>query len=578
MLLVSNFTRRPRTTVGQLFDEQLRQSILLRNQMRGAFDFETRKDWVTPLCCVLLTEADQHTDGLFVYDPVNGKSVAGKVLEAMAIRRKYIGEWWAHNAGKFDFLLLLEAAIEMGWQATAIVAGGNRVIVGQLFPPGESEPIMICDSYAVVQAALCHKEKPKGDCKCAACSFELPSRKLFKTVDYSRGMESLSVEDLKAGCVADTRMVLELLSKVETLVEEWGGKLKKTFSSTALSIVKANIKEKLPWIKPEINTVAGYGYYGARVEVFEHLPRHEIEEWDVNSSYPWSMSQVLPWEPESLLKGKRVRLAYARGKEGIVHARVTVPEDMHLPPLPFRLEDEGIYFPTGTWEAWFPANELRYADSLGCTVEVLSMLTYSSAKPFSEFIAEVYETKAKSKGALREFTKLILNGGYGKFAERPEHDNLQIFATTTDSIAFQMEHSGQCTPLDREERFLAVRYEKWAKHAHYAIAAYITAYSRILLHKRLMEAIRPAYCDTDSVHAKHWNGESNKLLGGLKLEFQKAQMTYYAAKIYKGSYKDGAGKRQKVMACKGFPVDEKSFAEMIRSAVELEAGVEVERM
>lgn len=525
----------------------------------GSLDFEA-DDWVKPVACGFAWE-----DGPEALDE-NFVSGAATVAETLRFLAAMAGEgvtWYAHNMGKYDGLFLVDAMLDAGWQLKLTLAGGSRFIALAATPPGGEVAVQVRDSLALVPAAL----------KSAAIDFELPGAKLFTADDYSTNPSTWAPERLREGCLQDARLVVHLVRKVRSLLEEWGGELKTTFSSSALSVVRADLEasgktlpdffvstRQFPKGRQRANDYAREAYYGARVEVYRHSPVYELSEWDVNSSYPWSMTQALPWAPAYQCQGDA---AYQAGHEGIFEATVRVPE-CELPPLPWRLRcarceansdecphyrDTTMWFPTGTWRGRYPGCELRYAEECGVRVQVHGGVIYTRERPFADFVERVYREKAVAKGARRQFCKLLLNGAYGKFGERPERTDLRVFPTRGDMLAYAWEHA--LTPVG--ERCGTTERFEYPRHTNYALAAYVTAYSRILLHRALSAADRPAYCDTDSVHAargslpQEFVGEG---LGQLKLELESCRGEYYAPKIYR--IVDAAGKRH--YATKGFSI------------------------
>ena len=514
------------------------------NDKRGAYDFEC-DDWTKPVCCGLLWGNFSEREWLFVE---GNESPRNTLLSMLTIAKSDgVWIWYAHNGGKYDALFMLAAADEMRWECKAIISGG-RIIQLKTRPKGEKKWLQLNDTMSIVQNSL--KEAAKG--------FQLKTQKLLGDDDYSINPSKWTKERRESGCRADCEVVLELLDTVETLVENWGGKLKLTFSAIALSVVKSRVD--LAKVGVEQNMTARESYMGGRVEVFQHAPDYEMTEWDVTSSYPWSMTQPLPWEFEKRVVGNVE--SHIHQKSAIVFARVNVSEDTYIPPLPFRHSDGGVFFPTGIWSAWFTSVELEYAKSLGVSVEPIIADIYSTKKPFESFVKEVFETKSKSEGALREFSKLVLNGCYGKFAQKPERETVEIFATDDEAYdAYMKAPDNTLRPLSEfTPRYVARKTVKWPYQTHYALASFITAHSRILLHKGLLKAKGLAYTDTDSIHA-HVSSkfvEGNKL-GQLKVSIPSMRGEYFAAKLYRLTLPD----KQKFKS-KGFEVDGKVFSKIIK--------------
>jgi hypothetical protein len=184
--------------------------------------------------------------------------------------------------------------------------------------------------------------------------------------------------------------------------------------------------------------------------------------------------------------------------------------------------------------------ELAYARRLGVRVEPVSGQAYTWKQPFQDFVRRVYRLKASApKGALRSFAKDTLNGCYGKWGEDQEKETLLIFATDAEALDFiTRAPAGTVNKLDQvgdplDHRFLTQLSTRWTWNTHYALAAHVTAYSRIKLHKRMMKAKGLAYVDTDATHARRDNAvKTGARLGDWKVELDGYRAKFWAPKIY----------------------------------------------
>ena len=468
-------------------------------------------------------------------------------------------------------LQLVKVAQKMGWDINASLSMVGVSSVTLLAPnPGQAKPtkIVLCDSLKVLQSTV--EQIGKG--------FQTAHQKLFD--DYSTDMRKLPLKKLRAGCLNDCHVIREALDIVQALFEERGGRLRKTFSSSALTLIQASLKEqgiKLPRHKTgtayaKVNEEIMRYNMGGRVEVLHHMPQGLQEKWDVPSSYPWSMTQRLPMTWTETVKGKAAVKSYAdETQEGMFYASVQVP-NIWLPPLPYRSEKGGIFFPWGNWASLFPAPELRYAESQGVKVRIHYAHLFTSGTPLKKFVDDFYPLKRYGVGAKREFGKLTMNGGYGKFGERPDREKLIV--ASDEAEAWSMSDD------DKSLRFvdlsnpclLGKKYIRWAPHAHFAIACYIRAYSRMLIHRYMMRATGLSYVDTDGIHCTSWDGESSQELGAFKKELEGFICENYAPKIYRYLHPDTREvlrdqKGKAYIASKGFPkADASDFERIIASA------------
>ena len=494
------------------------------------------------------------------------KALAVRALKRIAERTESEGidEWWAHNGGKYDLILLLEAVGKLSWSATGSVSGGRLIILDVRPPNGRK--IRFLDSFAVVPEAL----------KKVSESFGLKSSKLLGDEDYSVDVSKWSYERLYEGCRADCEVVYELVHELDRLYTEFGGALAVTFSSSTLSVLRGTceVLDTRKWNAE--NRFAERAYYGGRVEVYHHAPTQKLCSYDVTSSYPWSMAQALPWLPQRHVSGAR-DLDFALrdpNVEAIVDAQVTVPK-MPFPPLPIR-HDDALFFPTGTFTGTWTKVELLYAQTVGVKVTPIRALTYTRRQAFDLFVRKFFELKVQATGALRSFAKLSLNGCYGKFAQKPEKEVLHICESST--VAAQLiasKPAGSVTPLSPHDlRFVAEKTTSWPKQTHFAIAAYVTSYSRILFHHRLSNSVDPAYGDTDSIHCvstrftdSPWETGAGDALGAWKLERRNFTARYFAPKLYALVLDDGKEK----FKSKGFEVKKATF-ESVTHGEQVERG------
>lgn len=539
----------------------------------GTYDFETY-EWTKPLCFAMFWTQDEETVAGtikkscedFYINRDSYHAVASTALQMMLAVAESGGPsiWWAHNGGKFDALFILDAIKRLpGARAEGIVAGG-RLISLKIHSNGVS--ITLKDSYAVIQSKL---SKALED-------FEVPYQKSFTEAEYkaldidSRAMLAHSNARLERGAIADCESLHALLCVVASMFKEWGGQLKSTFSASALSVVKSEVEIPSHKGSQQLNSLCRNAYFGGRVEVFNHMPSGLLREYDVTSSYPWSMAKSLPWVLEGMeTNGMRSGSQFL----SICYATVDIPYQ-YIPPLPYSPVDGGLFFPWGKWSGWFTQAELEYAkENCGVAVTVHSSVCYRSASPFTTYIHKLFKDKATATGARRSFDKLCLNGSYGKLAQKPESKMLRIFQNSKEGREFaRAAYPGTVDVLAKDYTALSESRTQWAPHTHYAAASFITGYSRILLHRHFTTADQLAYGDTDSIHCRRTvlldagNGDD---LGGLKVELDNYEARFFAPKLYVLTPEDvcecngkDCKKAHRFYASKGFPVNAEDFGRL----------------
>lgn len=267
-------------------------------------------------------------------------------------------------------------------------------------------------------------------------------------------------------------------------------------------------------------------YFGGRTEVF--IPWFEptknkpcLNYYDFNSLYPSVMCEnIFPHQPMGALT------KFCDKIMGFWEVTVEVPTPEQdnrfwIPPLGVLLRQSTgnkFMFPVGTFTGKWSTPELVHALSLGVKIVKFHRgVRYSSSGYlFQDYVRELYEKRleAKRKGdkVMDIITKLLLNSLYGRFGLNCEREKLMEddFSVGTTDTDFYLE-----TP---EGRIPFCRKKEMAKlFSNVSIAAFVTSYGRIKLHKALLEAGEAFYCDTDSIITPTEMNHGDDL-GMLKLE------------------------------------------------------------
>lgn len=211
----------------------------------------------------------------------------------------------------------------------------------------------------------------------------------------------------------------------------------------------------------------------------------------------------------------------------------------------------------------FFTEELRYAKNLGCTVQLFDGLAFDRGRPFDEYVDTVYEARRNAtSSSAKSRLKLLLNSLYGKFGRNPERFRTETVSMSKlndiaqyHAIEGLVFHENSCSvtyDVDPDitgsgsSELLASRLVAADNHpdteANVAIAAAITAYARLKLHRlRTVPDNTCAYSDTDSVVLQKPVDPSwlSSELGGLKLECQVGYGVFAAPKVYAIRNDDG---------------------------------------
>lgn len=140
-----------------------------------------------------------------------------------------------------------------------------------------------------------------------------------------------------------------------------------TVSSMAMKIYRTHYYHSTyPIYRPQPNLVKAAfirrGYYGGHTDVYKPYGKG-LFYYDVNSLYPYAMLKPMPggkpvWRGK--LKGCDLEQLF-----GFVSAKVTCPESLKVPLLPYKDPKTGtLLFPTGTFTGVYFTEELELALTL----------------------------------------------------------------------------------------------------------------------------------------------------------------------------------------------------------------------
>ena len=244
---------------------------------------------------------------------------------------------------------------------------------------------------------------------------------------------------------------------------------------------------------------------GARVELFNNGGTGRIAYTDINSLYPWAMTQLFPegFEKLETLDGY-----------GIAAIDIEVSE-MRIAPLPWRDEDGRLLFPIGKFSGIWTIHEIKNAVSVGAKVLKIHWIYGSPGGKayYRDYITETYRKRLLAETPAESlFWKLLMNNLYGRLA---------IGGVISRSLNLTDQNKSRGKPYGTK---CLIDYQMpLPEFSNYLHAAYVLSYARIRLYSFLVKI--PAddliYCDTDSCIffcQAELPFPVNKELGEMKLE------------------------------------------------------------
>jgi hypothetical protein len=340
----------------------------------------------------------------------------------------------------------------------------------------------------------------------------------------------------------------------------------------------AKYTPKIPIItKPRLANELRQAYYGGLVDVF--IPRGEnLFKYDVNSMYPFAMLKDMPIGDPTFSTDSNLDNYF-----GFCYAKIKTPDNIKIPVLPYKSQEDRLVCPIGEWTGWYFSEELKNArDNHGYTIKVIHGYMFERGKGvFKQFVEHFYKLKQQFQGeGLGVIAKLLLNSLYGRlgmkamttrteivtqikheklvrahdvinFADLGDGYELVTYNVSPNHESFEL-HS---KPLEEFfKKALSVELQNEHLNISVPISAAITAYGRIEINKYLRKhgaalckhrathnlrnasgpPIQVYYRDTDCVvlsaplPANEVGGE----LGQMKLEHKIKNGIFIAPKLY----------------------------------------------
>jgi DNA polymerase type B, organellar and viral len=304
-------------------------------------------------------------------------------------------------------------------------------------------------------------------------------------------------------------------------------------------------------------------YFGGRTEIFAPEMQGPILYTDVNSLYPACMTQPFPdaahqwFDLGTLDEARRVLCEPTWDCWGVADVTLDIPRDTFVAPLPCRMEDGAVWYPTGRVSGWWTVHEIREAFQKGASLVELRDCygSLTATRYYERFVRNAYHNRMDHNDeGYRLFWKLAMNNLYGQIGQ-------------TGKITRSVSLAKHCARVDGEliqtsegvaygTKLLMDLETPLSAHVNWLHAAYVTSYGRLAL-MRFLDMIPKddlVYCDTDSVFFR-CRGEApfpiSMELGEMKLEDKVAWMVCKQPKMYR--YQASKGVKTKA---KGVPARE----------------------
>lgn len=481
------------------------------------------------------------------------------------------GKWFfAHAGGLADVQFILERVAEQGGYVVEASFSGSSAIIVKI--KKDKHVWTFCDSYWLFRDSL----KSIGDA--IGMPKTGPANEINMTSkEMKEWYATVPLETLIPYNKNDCQILYYALTQFQELLLKEGSILQKTIASCGMTLFRSKFLKQPIRTNATVNAIAREAYHASRVEVFCKRCDN-ANYYDVNSSFPFSMTKPMPGELQYTHIGIPDRIIGNPEICYLVKANVTVYET-HIPPIPYR-NNGRIFFPMGTWTGWFTDVDFELLMSEGAKInKVYESLEFNTFMDLADYSQTIYK---KRKDCNTKFEKILykylLNCVYGKMAERPEKQRMWINPPREmlEKLSHEKLISAKAGGIFLEDIILPL------EHIHVPVSVRITALSRKLLYDLISTSFDRFYCDTDGFSTTD-NFETSNELGGLKLEKRIIHGEFYAPKVYsltvEDKDKEGRDIEKTIVHAKGFSLgkDESIAKERFQNLIEGK-HIEVEHM
>ena len=377
-----------------------------------------------------------------------------------------------------------------------------------------------------------------------------PEEKYFNNGDYALFLEEckdLDNFDLKTYtekyCLLDSQLCYEIAIKhLKECVGEIDGRHYNvqscvTGAGIALKMFKqVFLNDTLNETPEKVTINERFRYKGGRTEVFKKefdgiKTNERLYYFDINSSYPASMTQEMPYRyvRSEKFNNKEMTADEIKKCNGYFASVEYVGDNKHfIPNILIRTEEGDVMATNKSDFDWHWGCELIEAYKNGCKIIVNECEHYETKKIFEDYANYFYNERLKVKKTdecKAMFYKLLLNSLYGKFGQKT--------FTSTEIVNNSQEMYNNLGQFDRLINFevvnnkIIMEYETKGDDKNVGKLIRFSSYISALSRCNLSEVMRDIgheniyYCDTDSIFTSKKPSDKyidNNILGKWKEE------------------------------------------------------------
>lgn len=310
-----------------------------------------------------------------------------------------------HNLGSFDGYFIYKAlskyANVKGYEVNTIMDQKHRFITITLTTK-TGRVITFKDSYRIFSVSLNELAKVFG----------IPGKlhpydKTFNELGILNNFKLL--RRFKLYAMQDSVTLYEALKQAQQLYcDMYNVDICSIVSTSTLSLKifrQDYMKHGIPILKPSEDDFIRKGYFGGATDYYK-LHCKNVHYYDVNSLYPYAMLKPMPHQ--LVQKHEDLSNFQLENFFGFALAKVTCPQNMLRPVLPYSSNDRTFYPTAGTatWTGVYFSEELKAVKDIGYNIELIKGYEFSKEYIFKEYVDHFYNKKKVSTGPQR----FIANG------------------------------------------------------------------------------------------------------------------------------------------------------------------------
>jgi hypothetical protein len=473
---------------------------------------------------------------------------------------------YAHNGGKFDYVLLLRALLEEPsaqlFRITELLPRGSGFLSLTVKRVSDNSQIIFRDTMHHLAGSLdrlCNDFKPPHRKQTGAVDYDSFNAQLIKDnpTEFKKWRDYLE---------ADILSMAEIFENYRhTIYNNYQVDITSGRVYTAATLSKRiflsryyNYNQPIWTLSPDAEQFVREAYHGGRTEVFEHCVENQpVYYYDFTSLYPYEMCKPIPIGKGDFQDTISLRAIQEDHAFGFVQVRIktdyTHSNYSKTPPFIGLTASDAkasecasgklVFgdFPEFTTVNLF-TEEVCYILKHNLPYmfeheENLHGYTFVKANVLQKFSQDMFARKRDAdQPTERKVAKITVNSGYGFWGMRRVRETL-------NTVPLQKEEDAEKAAEELESGLYSHMFMcngmMFAKSAAIAtsttivpsISAAITAYARMTLHKLMMDIVshggRVLYCDTDSVITNlkfeghpYFESLMGKHLGGLTNELE----------------------------------------------------------